>query len=128
VDRFTASFLGEANFITGNAEATGLRLIDGSVLPWASGKTAPGTPQTLAIRPESISLTANWPDGPKSNCTLKGQLRQIVFSGPTATCLVEALGVTFKVLVKAPELSALPSSGEVWMSWPYRAGIAVAED
>jgi putative spermidine/putrescine transport system ATP-binding protein len=127
LDRFTASFLGEANFVIGSAEAAGLRIADGSILPRSPGKTLPGGPVTLAIRPESISLFAEVPAESAQNCLLKGRLQQIVFSGSTATCLVEALGMTFKVLVKASELSALPSSGEVWMSWPASAGMVVLE-
>jgi ABC-type Fe3+/spermidine/putrescine transport system ATPase subunit len=116
-DRFTASFLGEANFIEGGAEQSGLRTNDGTLLPWPKDKHASAGKATLAVRPESIALSRSRPEA-SNTCVMEGRMEQVIFSGPTATCIVRARGHTFKVLVKNQELSGLPASGAVWVSWP----------
>jgi ABC-type Fe3+/spermidine/putrescine transport system ATPase subunit len=116
-DRFAAAFLGEANFVEGTPEPQGLRLAGGALVPWP-GRTRPEGRVSLAVRPESVTLTRQPPRRSRHGLSaLPGTLKQIVFSGPTATCLVDVEGQTFKVLVKAAELPDLPAEGEVWISW-----------
>ena len=116
INRFTASFLGDANFFEGVCEEGGLRFHDGSLAPLPQGVASQGV-RTLAVRPESIMLTAALPAPAADLIVMRGELNQIVFSGPTATCLVRIGDRSCKALVKNQELSRLPSSGAVWVSW-----------
>jgi spermidine/putrescine transport system ATP-binding protein len=54
VNRFVASFIGETNFLAGEAVAGGVRLASGTVVeaPAATGRV------TLAVRPEQVRLVA----------------------------------------------------------------------
>ncbi len=51
INRFTASFLGDANFFEGVCEEGGLRFHDGSLAPLPQGVASQGV-RTLAVRPE----------------------------------------------------------------------------
>jgi putative spermidine/putrescine transport system ATP-binding protein len=124
-NRFTASFLGEANFLNGVPEAAGLRLADGALAPWPSA--IPKGARTIAIRPEAITLSRAKPDTAPQQVAIAGNLEQIVFSGPTATCLVRFGENRFKVLVKNQELAWLPSAGPVWLSWAADDAIVLSD-
>jgi putative spermidine/putrescine transport system ATP-binding protein len=124
-NRFTASFLGEANFLNGVPEAAGLRLADGALAPWPSAM--PKGARTIAIRPEAITLSRAKPDTAPQQVAIAGNLEQIVFSGPTATCLVRFGENRFKVLVKNQELAWLPSAGPVWLSWAADDAIVLSD-
>ena len=124
VNRFAASFLGEANFVEGSPQTDGLRLGDGVVAPWPS-PAAPGV-RTIAVRPEAISVSAAKPDRSADSVSFPGTLEQVVFSGPTATCRVRVGPSLFKALVKNQELADLPSSGRVWLSWKAADSIAIS--
>ena len=113
INRFAATFLGEANFLDGVAEAAGLRLPNGAT--------------TIALRPESLALSATKPRGGDDGAALEGEIREIVFSGPTATCFVQIQGSLFKVLVKNNELNALPASGPIWVSWRHEDVVTFLE-
>ncbi|ELO1024079.1 TPA: ABC transporter ATP-binding protein [Pseudomonas aeruginosa] len=70
LNRAVADFIGETNFLEGQADADGVRLADGQRL----AATTPGSGAvTLAIRPERTELTA---DG-----QLEGVLENIVYVG-----------------------------------------------
>jgi spermidine/putrescine ABC transporter ATP-binding subunit len=124
-NRFTASFLGEANFLNGVPEAAGLRLADGALAPWPSA--IPKGARTIAIRPEAITLSRAKPDTAPQQVAIAGNLEQIVFSGPTATCLVRFGENRFKLLVKNQELAWLPSAGPVWLSWAADDAIVLSD-
>jgi ABC-type Fe3+/spermidine/putrescine transport system ATPase subunit len=125
VNRFAAAFLGEANFLEGSPEPAGLRLSDGVVAPWPS-HAAKGA-RLIAVRPEAVSVSAAKPDRSDGSTSLAGTLEQIVFSGPTATCLVRVGPKVLKALVKNRELGELPSSGAVWLSWKADDSIGIAD-
>ena len=124
VNRFAASFLGEANFLEGAPELAGLRLGDGVLALWPSH--AAGA-RTIAVRPEAVTLSAAEPERSPGLVSLKGTLEEIVFCGPTATCLLRIAGKSFKALVKNQELAALPTSGPVWVSWRAEDSIAIGD-
>jgi putative spermidine/putrescine transport system ATP-binding protein len=115
-DRFTASFLGEANFFDGTPEEGGLRLASGALLPWP-GARAPDV-RALAVRPEEMSISPAGLPAPQGSCVIHGELGLITFSGPTAVCRVSGEGQQFSVLVKNSELGDIPASGPVAVSWP----------
>lgn len=114
-DRFTATFLGEVNFFTGTPETNGLRLADGALLPWPV-VGARSTP-VLAVRPEDMTIAGPDAVTPAGWCQVRGEMAGIVFSGPTAVCSVKTGGDPIRVLVKNVELSGIPTSGPVTVSW-----------
>jgi ABC-type Fe3+/spermidine/putrescine transport system ATPase subunit len=116
LDRFTASFLGEANFFIGTPEAEGLRLADGTLLPWPSPRTS--AKPVMAVRPEEMTVAKQSAAHPAGSCVLKGELKEVVFSGPTAVCRIACGDVLCKVLVKNSELAGMPAAGPVSVSWP----------
>ncbi len=126
VNRFTASFLGESNFLDGTPEPAGLRLADGALAPWPNAAVSKSA-RTIAIRPEAITLSRAMPDAAAQQVAIAGTLEQIIFSGPTATCLVRVGENRFKVLVKNQELARLPSSGPVWLSWAAEEAIVLSD-
>ena len=123
-DRFTASFLGEANFFAGTSEQGGLRLASGTLLPWPDSGLA-GV-KVLAVRPEEMTISTS--DAPPPDaCVLRGELASVSFSGPTAVCRISGEGQTFSVLVKNSELEAMPSSGAVTVSWPAKRSMPIQD-
>ena len=124
-DRFTASFLGEANFFDGKPEQGGLRLASGTLLPWP-GQKVEGI-ATLAVRPEEMTISAAGPAHGNETCAISGELVRISFSGPTALCLVRGEGQQFSVLVKNSELTEIPVSGPVTVSWPFARSMQIRD-
>jgi ABC-type Fe3+/spermidine/putrescine transport system ATPase subunit len=117
LDRFTASFLGEANFFSGTPEAAGLRLGDETLLPWPRGTAEPGV-SDFAVRPEEMTVSTRREDSDPGRCLIHGELRNVIFSGPTAVCVVSHGGQPCKILVKNSELGRIPAAGPVSVSWP----------
>ncbi len=124
-DRFTAAFLGEANFFSGTPEDGGLRLADGTLLPWP-GQRQPGISQ-LAARPEEMTITAAALPASEGLCVIRGELETTIFSGPTAVCHVKAGGQTVRILVKNSELSGIPATGPVAVTWPAARSMPIRD-
>ncbi|PAV48355.1 spermidine/putrescine ABC transporter ATP-binding protein [Pseudomonas sp. HAR-UPW-AIA-41] len=81
VNRTVADFIGETNFLTADAFASGVRLADGQLLSAVS--PTPG-PVTLAIRPERISL--------QDNGDLQGEVEEVVYIGTDTLYLLKVAG------------------------------------
>jgi putative spermidine/putrescine transport system ATP-binding protein len=127
INRFAATFLGEANLFSGTHEAAGLRLPSGALIAWPGG-TAPADPgAVLAVRPEAITLQAREPASSTDNL-LRGRLEQVVFAGAMATCLVSSEGQTIRVLGKSEDIAGLVQPGEVWLAWPATRTIAIGPE
>ncbi len=124
-DRFTASFLGEANFFSGQPEKAGLRLASGTLLPWP-GALEPGV-SLLAVRPEEMTIQPTSVPLPPQSCVVQGELVAISFSGPIAICRVTGEGQRFNVLVKNSELAGMPAPGPVTVSWPSSRSMLIRE-
>lgn len=116
-DLFTAGFLGEVNNFQGKCERRGLRLPDDTVIAWPAGQPTPVRNTILAVRPEFVSLCLKKPKE-DNLITLRVFLEQIIFSGPTATCLVRHGEQRLKAFVRTQDLAGMPSSGDMWISWP----------
>jgi ABC-type Fe3+/spermidine/putrescine transport system ATPase subunit len=125
-DRFTASFLGEANFLAGTPEDPGLRLPGGTLLPWPDAGARNVT--MLAVRPEEMTILPAFSPPQEGSCAVKGVLGDISFSGPTAICRISVEGQQVSVLVKNSELAAIPAAGPVTVSWPASRSIPIRED
>jgi len=117
-DAFTARFLGEANLFSGEPEAGGLRLPDGTLIVGVP----PGT-STIAVRPESMTLSTAEPDQPNR---IVATLRQRIFAGAMATCVLDWRGETVKVIARDLELEDTPEAADVWLSWPQDKTIVLA--
>ncbi|WP_373504551.1 ABC transporter ATP-binding protein [Aestuariivirga sp.] len=124
LDRFTASFLGDANFFSGTPEGPGLRLADGTLLPWPRGAAEPGTP-VIAVRPEEMTVSARQQTADPGRCLIHGELRNVIFSGPTAVCVVAHGDQLCKILVKNSELGGIPAAGPVSVSWPAERSMLI---
>lgn len=115
-DSFTARFLGEANLLQGQPEASGLRLADGTLL---AGVSQP----VLALRPEVIAVSAMPPEGGPA---LRGRLKEKVFTGASVTCLVEGPGgAPVKAIGTDADTAALHPGDEVWLTWPADRAISL---
>jgi putative spermidine/putrescine transport system ATP-binding protein len=125
-NRFAAAFLGEANFLRGNPEKTGLRLADGSLLPWPrDGRIEK---PLIAVRPEEMTVLGADPKPASGMCSLRGKLTDIVFSGPTAICHVATPNGPLRILIKNSELANLPPMGPVWVCWPVERSMPLNDD
>lgn len=124
-DRFTASFLGEANFFDGTPEQGGLRLSGGTLLPWPGHRQ--DSLRTLAVRPEEMTISAAIDAFGSETCVIRGELVHISFSGPTALCRVMGEGQKFNVLVKNSELANIPEKGPVNVSWPASRSMPIRD-
>ena len=109
-DAFTARFLGEANLFSGVSEAGGLRLPDGTLIA-----AVPMGTRTIAVRPESMTLSNAEPPHPNR---IRATLRQRIFAGAMATCVLNWRGEVVKVIARDLELEDAPDAAEVWLSWP----------
>ena len=83
--RFAASFLGDANFLSGRVEGNGVR-VDGVGRVAAAASLAPGE-ATLAVRPEKMRLAA--PDSGAEGNRIVGSVDRRVFSGASVTYIVD---------------------------------------
>ena len=113
VDVFTAGFLGEANILDGVAEEGCLRLSDGTGIPLPPGSVRA---EAFAVRPENMAITSVEPAG-GNMAKLRATLKQRVFAGAMATCIVECNKMSFKVIARDQDVPDLPEGGPVWLSW-----------
>lgn len=125
VSEFAAGFLGEANIFKGEVEAASMKLADGSVIRWAADSTGFENPSAIAVRPESLVVSANKPEAVSAANCLKAKMRQKIFAGATVTYLLEWQGQPIKVLAKEGEMSGIPDTGDVWISWLADKSMAI---
>ena len=125
LDRFTASFLGEANFFAGKPEHGGLRLDDGTLLPWPPDRKERSG--LIAVRPEEMMIAPETAAPPPQACVILGEFVRVIFSGPTAICHVTNNDQVVKVLVKNSELGSIPAAGRVAVSWPPSRSMLIPE-
>ncbi len=83
--RFAASFLGDANFLSGRVEGNGVA-VDGVGHVATAARLPPGE-ATLAVRPEKMRLVA--PEAAAEGNRIGGTISQRVFSGASVTYIVE---------------------------------------
>lgn len=110
---FAAGFLGEANILDGKVEEQCLRLSDGSAIPLPAGSV---DAEAFAVRPENISISSTEPSNGKL-ARLRATLRQRIFAGAMATCIVDVDGKTVKVIARDRDIPELPDGAPVWLIW-----------
>jgi spermidine/putrescine transport system ATP-binding protein len=86
VDRFVADFIGESNFLDGDwmdgGNGTAFRLRDGTPIPApANADLPPTTRVALMIRPESVGVGRQAPNGSTPAVVLGGRAMNVAFMG-----------------------------------------------
>ncbi len=115
VDLFTATFMGEANVLSGDGTAA-------SLLNTPEANIS--VPQSLKedaiclVRPESMTVTATKPQD-DGQSYLPGVLTQRIFAGAMTTCLVQSGGRTLKVIAKDHDLPEMEAGAAVWVAWKH---------
>ena len=94
VDRFVADFIGESNFLDGDwtdgGNGTGFRLRDGTAIRApASADLAPTSRVALMIRPESVGVGRQAPNGSTPAVVLGGRAINVAFMGNHTRITVE---------------------------------------
>ena len=80
-NRFVASFIGETNFLTGTAEAGGVRLATGDLVALALPSGDTGREVTVALRPEQLRLGAAGEAG-----AIEARVSALVYFGTDTHC------------------------------------------
>jgi putative spermidine/putrescine transport system ATP-binding protein/spermidine/putrescine transport system ATP-binding protein len=104
--RFSAAFLGDANFLTGITTPEGVQ-VGGRLLRSSLQLPAQGTTVTLAVRPEKIAFVPAGTPEDGSN-RLEAIVRQVVYAGASSTYRLDcpAAGImdgTFRVFAQNRE-------------------------
>lgn len=110
VDAFAAGFLGEANWLPPE------------LLPGLTLAADPGR-HRFAVRPEQLGISVERPAGDLN--AVPGRLRQRVFAGAMATCLIDVAGTQWKLVARDRDIPALPEGQDVWLSWRPMQTLAV---
>ena len=124
-NKFAARFLGDANLFEGKIETTGLRLLNGALLPWPdvqAKKTG-----CLAVRPEVISIFSVRPKGSDANPLLRGTLKSIMFSGSLVTFVVDTDSIRVKIVGLSPANVSLTEGSQIWLTWPRSSSLPIEE-
>ena len=119
---FPAGFLGEANILDGRVEEHCLRLSDSSAIPLPTGSV---DADAFAVRPENSLISSSEPSNGKL-ARLHATLRQRIFAGAMATCIVDVNGQTVKVIARDRDIPELPDGAPVWLSWDPEDTILIA--
>jgi spermidine/putrescine transport system ATP-binding protein len=125
--RFVADFIGESNFLDGHLDSLdeGLATVTigalGSIAARAAVAPPPGTPVSVAIRPERITLEpAAAPAAPAAGNCLEGRLTEAVYAGSTIQYAID-VGEGRALLVRAANLGAPIEPGStVHLRWSPR--------
>ena len=121
---FVARFLGDANVFEGTPAAGGLALPSGVTLRY----TRPAPPaRAVAVRPEDMGIHRAADDAPPGYNVIAAHLRECMFSGPTATYVLDTGdGGQVKVLLGKAAAAGAPGPGPVTLAWPSEATIPLA--
>ena len=124
---FVAGFVGRTNFLHGRVETPGVfRSESGLAIRCDEGAAANG--QTLAIRPERLSLAAARVDG-ADNC-FPGIVEFASYLGGILEYYVR-LTPQDRLMVQAPNKSADPAHAvgdRIHLHWPAQASLVLADD
>ncbi len=114
--RFAASFLGDANFFTGQATGQGIE-VAGRLIRTDGPLPSPGQLVTLAVRPEKLTLLPE-DSVPSEGNALDATLRQTIYAGATSTYLLTGPdGAEVKVFSQNREPVELSPGTCVVLTW-----------
>jgi putative spermidine/putrescine transport system ATP-binding protein/spermidine/putrescine transport system ATP-binding protein len=121
--RFAAMFLGDANFLTGDPVAGGLQ-VGGQLIRVAGAATS----QTVAVRPEKITLLAAGAAGAHADNRLAAVVRQVIYAGAATTYLLEgADGTALRVFAQNRDGAPLLPGTSVMLGWSAAHTIPVTD-
>ena len=120
-DLFSATFLGDANILSGSGATDDLRRTEEADIRMPQGFDGKST---LVVRPENMSISLTKPDQ-EGLSKLKATVVQRVFAGAMATCILQSGGNTIKVIARDQEFPDLSEGAQVWVSWPQDKTIAI---
>ena len=87
--RYVADFIGETNFLTGIAEAGGLRLTDGQLIKTTHNRNL-GSKVDVAVRPERALIA-------REGTGLSAKVREVVYVGTDTVVYLELASEIFRV-------------------------------
>ena len=111
--RFAANFLGDANFLTGPVDRSGIT-VDG-VGHIATSSPLEGSEATVAVRPEKIRLVS--PDTPSSGNRIEGRVTERVFSGASLTYIVETAAGPLRAFRQNADSDMMEVGARVAVVW-----------
>jgi spermidine/putrescine transport system ATP-binding protein len=123
-NRFVASFIGETNFLTGTAEAGGVRLATGDLIALPVSAVDTGKRVTVALRPEQLRL------GPVESGAIKARVATLVYFGTDTHChlnLADGTEVVARLQSPADGESGLVQGQEVGITFIPGAAQRVEE-
>ena len=120
---FAATFLGEANLLSGMAEDGRVRLGDGALVETA--EAAPAGPVTVAVRPERIVIAPA--EGAAGGINdLPGRVTEVIFAGSSVSYLVARDEETIKVFTQNTGGAPLPEGTPVRLTFKPSDAVIVA--
>jgi putative spermidine/putrescine transport system ATP-binding protein/spermidine/putrescine transport system ATP-binding protein len=125
--KFAAQFLGDSNFLSGNAVAEGIRLADGTLVR-CNGTSLAARTRTVAIRPEKMSvLPAGQEPQPNAN-TLRARVDTVIYAGPALTyVLTTSDGTALKLFAQNRDGTVLANGSDITLTWSADHTIPVEE-
>ncbi len=121
VDRFTAEFLGDANIVAEN-DGNGRLNVSGN--PSIKIPEGAETASALAVRPESLSISATEPEQ-EGLSKVHGRLVQRMFAGAMSTCIVQCGSHTYKMVARDQDVPNLSEGENIWLSWKSAQTIVI---
>ncbi len=121
--RFAASFLGDANFLSGAVRNSGI-IVD-HVGYIATTSPLPTDKATLAVRPEKIRLVA--PDAPTRDNRIEGHVAERVFSGASLTYIVQTDIGPLRVLRQNADGDVIDTGDRVALVWSADHSVVVED-
>jgi len=122
---FAANFLGDANFFEGKVEA-GRRIATSlGALVTSDPLPAAGSPATIAVRPEKITLTGTGAASAAGNNRLEGRLTQAVYSGMSTTYKIDVNGREVTVFEQNKGAPSLTPGTSVRLEWAPAHSVVV---
>ncbi|MDB5522471.1 MAG: polyamine transporter ATP-binding protein [Rhizobium sp.] len=123
---FAATFLGDANILSGIWNGEAMVLADGTLIRIGDvdGLSTGGKVQ-CAIRPERIRILA---DGvAASDNKVRGKITRRMFAGVSSTVFVDCLGMTMRVVVPNAGMELLRDGEEISLTWSKESTIPVRD-
>jgi spermidine/putrescine transport system ATP-binding protein len=115
--RFAASFLGDANFMTGRAAEDGIEIAAG-LIRTSDKLPAAGTTVTVAVRPEKLRIGRPGEVCGSEENSLEATVKEIVYAGAVSTYMLDGAGGTpIKLLTQNRESAAASPGESVTLFW-----------
>ena len=123
---FAATFLGDANILTGTWSGEAMVMADGTQVRVADGGgRKAGEAMQCAVRPERMQLHAG--GGKAADNAVPGRIARRMFAGVSSTFHVEALGREIRVVVPNADTPQFSDDDDVMVGWSAESTVPVTE-